>query len=156
MHSLKFELMSYLPVGNYDIKVLQHRSRKYNLLHLCCQWEWKLYILNDQMGKSYYYMIKLLVSVTQFGQIWKRLNEITLDCRPNFTDVLGYQALGWIWLVKVMLRLHRHCWWDDSDIDVKSSSYGDHQLFVEVFFAAGDEFVLMMKDLCRQKKESIR
>ena len=87
--------MSYLPVGNYDIKVLQHRSRKYNLLHLCCQWEWKLYILNDQMGKSYYYMIKLLVSVTQFGQIWKRLNEITFDCGANFTDVKHLDGYDW-------------------------------------------------------------
>ena len=28
---------------------------------------------------------------------------------------------------------------DDSDIDVKSSSYGDHQLFVEAFLGADDE-----------------
>ena len=28
---------------------------------------------------------------------------------------------------------------DDSDIDVKSSSYGDHQMFVEAFLGADDE-----------------
>ena len=108
MHSLRFELMSYLLVGNYDIKVLQHRSGKYNLLRslfkmcsadtymssmrtLCCQWEWKLY----KWAKSYYYMIKLLVSVTQFGQIWKRLNEITFDCGANFTDVKHLDGYDW-------------------------------------------------------------
>ena len=40
-------------------------------------------------AKSHYYMIKLLTSVTQFGQIWKRLNKITLQI---LQCVLGYKV----------------------------------------------------------------
>ena len=32
MHSLRFELMSYLPGENYDTKALQQTGKKYNLL----------------------------------------------------------------------------------------------------------------------------
>ena len=149
--------MSYLPVGNYDIQALQHRSGKYNPLHSLFKMcgtdiyviyaDQKVYPTSGnenctfstiKWAKSYYYMIKLLVSVTQFGQIWKRLNEITLDCGANFTRVLGYKAFevqDWMDMIGEGYVVFIQTLMDDSDIDVKSSSYGDHQLFVEVFLA---------------------